>query len=258
LWLAKEKGSSLLTFEPPPGDFSVPPSVKITAAFKPSVVRYTLDGTRPTARSPAVERTIQLKSAATVRAAIFVDGKQVGSAAEAVYRQAKPDAEPPATGLAAVKPLEKQTTVAEAMPLVGTGDAARGRAIFFARGGAGCFNCHRVGERGILYGPELTGIGGRNDPAGLVQSILEPNAQIVEGFGTQLVTTKDGDDYMGILREETDTALTLVQGGGGTVRIDKASIAERRPLHSSSMPDYSQSLTPQQVADLVAWLTSQK
>ena len=35
-------------------------------------------------------------------------------------------------------------------------------------------------------------------------------------------------------------------------------MAERRPLHSSSMPDYTRSLTPQQVADLVAWLMSQK
>jgi putative membrane-bound dehydrogenase-like protein len=258
LWLAKENGSPLLTFEPPPGEFSVPPSVKVVAAFKPSVVRYTLDGTKPTAKSPTVERSVVLKSEATLRAAIFVDGKQVGPAAEAVYRQAKPDAELAATGPAAVKPLAKATTVADAMPLLGTGDAARGRAVFFGRGGAGCFNCHRVRERGTSYGPELTGIGGRNDPAGLVQSILEPNAQIVEGFGTLLVVTKEGDDYMGVLREETDTALTLVQGGGGTVRIDKASIAERRPLHSSSMPDYSQSLTPQQVADLVAWLMLQK
>jgi sugar (pentulose or hexulose) kinase len=76
-----------------------------------------------------------------------------------------------------------------------------------------------------------TGCGGRDDAAGLVQSILEPNAQIVEGFGTQLVVT---------------------------VPIDKVSITQRQSLHSSSMPEYGGLLTPQQVADLVAFLTSLK
>jgi hypothetical protein len=35
-------------------------------------------------------------------------------------------------------------------------------------------------------------------------------------------------------------------------------MTERRSLHSSAMPDYTLLLTPQQVADLVAWLMSLK
>jgi putative heme-binding domain-containing protein len=191
-----------------------------------------------------------------IRAAIYVDGKRVGPTAEAVYRQAGPAS--PAAEPIALKTRERPTTAAEALPLVKSGDPKRGQALFFARDGAGCFNCHRLADRGTAYGPDLAGIGGRNDPAGLVQSILEPNAQIVEGFGTQLVVTDDGTDYLGILKEETDTALTLVQGSGQTVRIEKASITERRSLHSSSMPEYSRMLNPQQVADVVAWLMTIK
>lgn len=258
LWLAKENGSSLLVFEPPPGEINGQIAVKLTAAFKPSVIRYTLDGTAPTARSKPYDRPIPLTAAAAatkIRATIFVDDKPIGPPTEAVYRKATEDEGELSVTL---KPQTQPTKPTEAIPLIKSGDPARGRAIFFGRTGAGCFNCHRIADRGTPFGPDLTGIGGRNDPAALVQSILEPNAQIVEGFGTQLVVTDDGTDYMGILTEETDAALTLAQGSGQSVRIDKASITERRSLHTSAMPDYAQLLTPQQVADVVAWLMSLK
>ena len=259
LWLAKENGSPLLTFDPPPGEVrGAAAAVKLTAAFKPSVVRYTLDGAAPTATSPPYDRPIRLPDgrAATIRAALFVEGKQVGPSALATYHPG--ESQPAAPTAIALKPLARPTTVAESLPLVKAGDPARGLALFFDRAGAGCFHCHRVGDRGTAFGPDLTGIGGRNDPAGLVQSILEPNAQIVEGFGTQLVVTDDGTDYLGILKEETDRVLTLTQGSGQAVRIEKSTIGERRSLHSSSMPDYAQLLSPQHVADLTAWLMALK
>ena len=55
-----------------------------------------------------------------------------------------------------------------------------------------------------------------------------------------------------------DRAPVLHVKSGQTVRIDKKSIEERRSLHSSSMPEYGRLLTPQQVADVVAWLMTLK
>jgi hypothetical protein len=49
---------------------------------------------------------------------------------------------------------------------------------------------------------------------------------------------------MGILKEETDTTVTLLQGCGQTVRIDKASITERRSLHRSSMSEFGGLVIP--------------
>lgn len=253
LWLAKEKGSPLLVFDPPPGEFAEPVDVKLTAAFKPSVIRYTLDGKPPTPDSEPYRRAIPLSAATTLRAAIYVDGKPIGPSAEAVYRKVtveRFDGE--------LKPLAKPTLASDVLPLVKNADAGRGRALFFGVGGAGCANCHRADGRGKLFGPDLTGIGERNDPANFIQSILEPNAQVAEGFATQFVTTRDGTEYMGILREETATGVTLVLGDGQTVRVDKASIAEHKSLHSSAMPEFGQILTPQHVADLTAFLLSLK
>jgi mono/diheme cytochrome c family protein len=64
------------------------------------------------------------------------------------------------------------------------GDAARGREVFVR---LGCFACHRVaGERFPApsgAGPELTGMGHHHPPGYLLESVLNPNAVIVEGRG---------------------------------------------------------------------------
>jgi putative copper resistance protein D len=64
------------------------------------------------------------------------------------------------------------------------GDPARGRQVF-AR--LQCFGCHRVaGERFPAPagpGPELTGMGHHHPPGYLLESVLNPNAVVVEGRG---------------------------------------------------------------------------
>jgi putative copper export protein/mono/diheme cytochrome c family protein len=75
-----------------------------------------------------------------------------------------------------------------------SGDARRGREVF-AR--LECYRCHRV--RGESYpapsaaGPELTGIGGHHPAGYIAESILNPNAVIVEGPG---YTGPDGRSTM--------------------------------------------------------------
>ena len=79
------------------------------------------------------------------------------------------------------------------------GDPARGRQVF-AR--LGCFRCHTVQGEGFPApsgaGPDLTGMG-EHHPAGyLAESILNPNAVIVEGPGS---TGPDGLSTMPDYRE---------------------------------------------------------
>jgi putative copper resistance protein D len=75
-----------------------------------------------------------------------------------------------------------------------SGDARRGREVF-AR--LQCYRCHRL--RGDSYpapsaaGPELTGIGGHHPAGYIAESILNPNAVIVEGPG---YTGPDGRSTM--------------------------------------------------------------
>ena len=80
----------------------------------------------------------------TVKARMFVGGEPVGKVAEAVY-EVGPATAPAVTML---KPLATPTTLAQALAVLPKSDIQRGEELFFDRGGAGCFNYHRVGSQG--------------------------------------------------------------------------------------------------------------
>lgn len=134
-----------------------------------------------------------------------------------------------------------------------TGDKSRGEGIYFAQ--AGCANCHRVGQRGTNFGPDLTNLSNRLEPRFIVQSILEPNAVITEGFAAHTVQA-DGRGYFGILLEEDGKALKLGLVDGQTVSVKKKSITRHETLAASPMPPFAAMLSPQQAADVVAFLCS--
>ena len=74
------------------------------------------------------------------------------------------------------------------------GDAAHGRQVFIR---LGCYGCHRVkGEKlpaSSGLGPDLTGVGRHHPPGYILESILNPNAVIVQGPG---YTGPDGKSIM--------------------------------------------------------------
>ena len=47
---------------------------------------------------------------------------------------------------------------------------------------AACMNCHMLEGKGSAVGPALDGIAGRKDEAYLIQSLIEPNAVLAEGY----------------------------------------------------------------------------
>ena len=57
---------------------------------------------------------------------------------------------------------------------------------------------------------------------------------------------------------KTKISLLRLTLAGQPVRVEKALIAQRQSLHTSAMPPFGGMLSPEQVADLVAWLLAQK
>src|SRR4029453_5917475 len=55
------------------------------------------------------------------------------------------------------RPVSPAGALAQAEP----GDASRGRALVESNG---CFDCHRIADRGSRFGPDLTDIGDRRTP----------------------------------------------------------------------------------------------
>ncbi len=253
LWLAKRNGNPLITFEPEPGDFEREVEVYVAPGLKPSVIHYTLDGSTPTELSPVLpeSKPLVLHNTTRLRAVLCVGNKPVGEPADALFTKRT-------SALASnvlLQPRKEPTTVKQVMAVLETGQSANGPALFTA---AGCANCHRADGLGRQFGPDLSRAGERHDPEYLVRSILTPNGEITQGFGLLSVVMRDGASMTGVLREETDLHLTLVQTDGRIARAEKALIRRRESLHTSPMPSFDRILSPRQVADLVTWLLAQK
>jgi mono/diheme cytochrome c family protein len=56
-----------------------------------------------------------------------------------------------------------------------------------------CTACHKVGEQGGQLGPDLTQIGAKRDKEHIRRAILDPNADVSEGFAPGLMPANYGD-----------------------------------------------------------------
>ncbi|MFN0079221.1 MAG: PVC-type heme-binding CxxCH protein [Prosthecobacter sp.] len=62
------------------------------------------------------------------------------------------------------------------------GDAKRGENIFWTHPVAACKNCHILKGQGSAVGPALDGIATRKDAAYILESLINPNAKLAEGY----------------------------------------------------------------------------
>jgi len=130
------------------------------------------------------------------------------------------------------------------------GDSVRG-ASGFAKN---CASCHALRGQGHSVGPNLAPLADKSAGDFLI-AILDPNAVVEPRFASYNVEMKDGRSLAGIVSAETATTLTLVQGGGVQEKILRSDIAEIKASVLSLMPEgLEQAMTPQDVADLIAYL----
>jgi putative heme-binding domain-containing protein len=140
------------------------------------------------------------------------------------------------------------------------GDPARGWRVFQqSASGAMCIRCHRVHGEGAQVGPELSDIAAKYAREELIESILHPSQRIAEGYKTAWFELNDGRVVFGQLRSETDGVIRLYDSNGDALSIESAEVAERGIYETSLMPEGLWKTIPEQeLADLVAWLTTLK
>lgn len=143
-------------------------------------------------------------------------------------------------------------------PLMDKGQAAMGKGVFFGKK-AICSACHAVQGIGGQIGPDLSKIGGIRTGRDLLEAIVFPSASIVRGYEPFSVTTKDGRLHAGLIRRETADAIFLVNADRAEVRISRKAIETVEPGRVSLMPQgIDAQLTPQELADLIAYMRSLK
>lgn len=135
---------------------------------------------------------------------------------------------------------------------LGTGDAYRGSEIYAQR----CATCHKLFHKGGKTGPDLTSYQ-RDNLDTLLASILDPSAEIREGFLGMEVETRDGRSLTGFM-VESDRAVLVLRGlDGADIVLDQREVIERKPLGRSLMPDgLLDDLDGQAMRDFFAFLRS--
>ncbi|MES2981050.1 MAG: PVC-type heme-binding CxxCH protein [Verrucomicrobiota bacterium] len=144
---------------------------------------------------------------------------------------------------------EKLPASAEISKLVG--DKERGKTAI-----AACYMCHKVGEQGIDYGPDLTTFGRQQPIEVLVKAIAEPSADISHGYEGTEIKTNDGITIVGIVVSTGDSVMVKCMGGQ-IQSVAKKRIASMQPMKQSLMYEPANlGLTPQSIADITAYLKS--
>jgi putative membrane-bound dehydrogenase-like protein len=147
------------------------------------------------------------------------------------------------------EPEPSKLTVAQVAAL--SGDATRG-----AEKAQACLLCHRMGEKGNEYGPTLNGFGKAQATEVVINSIINPSAEISHGFDGVQVNLRDGGELHGILLSSGDPL--IVQSMGGLTQIIPAAKTRGnrpQPLGRSLMLSAEQlGLSAQDVADITAYL----
>jgi putative heme-binding domain-containing protein len=140
----------------------------------------------------------------------------------------------------------------ESVLRAGTGSPYAGKKLFNNT----CAKCHRLFGQGGQVGPDLTAYQ-RSDVTTMLLHVVNPSAEIREGYETLLVTTADGRVLTGTMVDKDNRVLVLRGADGQTVTVRQDQVEEAVPQKKSLMPEgLLKGLMDQQVRDLFAYLRS--
>ena len=139
---------------------------------------------------------------------------------------------------------------------VTTGDVVRGRAVFEGKGA--CTKCHRIGRVGSHAGPNLTDIGSVRSAGSIQRSLVEPTSQMMPVNRPVRLVTKDGTVINGRRLNEDTYSLQIMDDRERLHSLLKADLREYTILKTSPMPSYKDTLSSEELADLLGFLLSLK
>lgn len=134
----------------------------------------------------------------------------------------------------------------------GSGTPYAGKKLFTAN----CAKCHTLFGQGGQIGPDLTSYK-RDDVANMLANIVNPSAEVREGFETYQVLTDDGRVVSGFLVDRDNQVIVLRGADGQTVSLAQNEIEDMAAQRKSLMPEgLLDKFGAQEVRDLFAYLRS--
>lgn len=151
------------------------------------------------------------------------------------------------------KPDEERNKAMQALADM-KGNADNGRQVFLRT----CTACHKIGDQGREFGPDLASVVPKRTRVKLVESLIDPNAEVEEKYLSTLVVTSDGNVTSGLLVRESPSDLVIFDGKEEKT-IAKADIEERKVQKQSSMPEgLAGAMAPIEFIDVIEFLSTLK
>ncbi|MGE3310707.1 MAG: PVC-type heme-binding CxxCH protein [Limisphaerales bacterium] len=130
------------------------------------------------------------------------------------------------------------------------GDPYRGEPLFNEH----CGGCHTLFFKGGKIGPDLTSYQ-RDDLGTMLVSVIDPNAEIREGFDNHVVVTRDGRTLGGFLADQDAHVIVLRGFDGNDISLRRSEIVSLTPAGRSLMPEaLLDEMSDTEIRDLFAYL----
>jgi putative heme-binding domain-containing protein len=139
---------------------------------------------------------------------------------------------------------------------VRVGNPERGRALFEGKGN--CTSCHRAAGRGPRVAPDLTDIGLARSPAALHRTLLDPSAAMLPINRPVRIVMRDGRTFGGRRLNEDTYSVQIIDSNERLLSLEKKDIRTLEVSVRSPMPSYAQTLSPEELSDLIAHLLTLK
>ena len=134
------------------------------------------------------------------------------------------------------------------------GNADSGADLFSGKGE--CSSCHMVNGQGGRLGPDLSRVGEDQTPEDLLNSMLNPDAEVAPRWWTIQVAGEDGEVREGFRMNEDSFSLRIMDADANLWSFQKRDIESYERSEKSTMPGYGQALSDGELDDLVAYLFS--
>ncbi|MBM3848758.1 MAG: c-type cytochrome [Verrucomicrobia bacterium] len=135
-----------------------------------------------------------------------------------------------------------------------SGDAARGARIF-AQAELGCTACHGVGASQPGLGPDLGALGTAQTPEFILRAILEPQAEVKEGFMSWNVTLRNGEEVQGRIESTSEQEVVLLDAATRKpLRLARSGIVSQAQAGSIMPAGLVDALAEDELRDLIGYL----
>jgi len=137
-----------------------------------------------------------------------------------------------------------------------SGDAHAGEGLFFGK--AGCAGCHMIRGHGGYLGPDLSEIGAKRRLGELRQALLHPDTLATDGYSPVMLQSAQGKQIKAIVKQQSNWSISVLDETGELHLLRGSEMRRVSAQLRQWMPaDYADRLTPDEIQNLLAYLSRQ-